>query len=337
MAIGHRRHVPRKQRCFLTRVNGYTKEGTPITNIITSSILDTQQDTPINFDISRIVRDWLEDPAKNLGLIIRVTNDDKEYEDLMKQSNKLTNALTNSTYGRDLNLDHVRLKRSFMHKSDAEDSWLRKRPSLTLYFADKADRHNVKRADEPDSDMEGAQADAPNPISDSSGQEETTASTPSNSQSANKSIAKSTASNQRLTLTTNRPKSQPTGRNPSSRNTAPTTKRPTSNKQNHKSEKCKVMPMTVNFDEVGWSSWIIAPANFISNFCAGDCSFPLADHQNSTNHAIIQGIFHSVGRNIPRTCCAPVKLGKMAILFQLDHSVQLKYYDDMIVESCGCL
>lgn len=101
--------------------------------------------------------------------------------------------------------------------------------------------------------------------------------------------------------------------------------------------KCSKRTMSINFDEVGWSSWIIAPQSYTADYCAGDCSFPMDDNQNATNHAIIQSIFHSVGRVVPRSCCAPTKLSSVALLYQLDGSVQVKKYDDMIVESCGCL
>lgn len=101
-------------------------------------------------------------------------------------------------------------------------------------------------------------------------------------------------------------------------------------------DKCSMRSLSINFDDMGWSSWIIAPTSYYANYCAGDCSFPLMDQQNATNHAIIQSIFHSVGRLTPRSCCAPTKLGKMAILYQLDGTVQMRHYDDMIVESCGC-
>lgn len=102
-------------------------------------------------------------------------------------------------------------------------------------------------------------------------------------------------------------------------------------------DKCGKRMLSINFDEVGWSSWIIAPQAYFANYCYGDCTLPMADNANATNHAIIQSIFHSVGRIVPRSCCAPTKLGRMAILYQLDGGVQMRHYDDMIVESCGCL
>lgn len=102
-------------------------------------------------------------------------------------------------------------------------------------------------------------------------------------------------------------------------------------------DKCSKRSLNINFDEVGWSSWIIAPHSYYANFCSGDCNWPLSDTQNSTNHAIIQAIYRSVGRLVPKSCCAPVKLGRMAILYQLDGIVQMRQYDDMIVEACGCL
>lgn len=339
IATGH--HIPFYQKLYILSVNGYDEHKTPITSIIGTLRLDTRYSTPITFDISKYVKMWLSYPEKNYGIIVRVYNDDPEY-DKMKQSKQSSNASSTTTEDdRDAVLEHVRLKRGFRSTSDSEDSWLRQEPLLTLYLGppdSSVTRNNVKRADNPDLDnMEGVQADAPDLSSDASSLDETTT-----TQSAtNKPNARSSTSGKqregRQMTTEARPQSLNGRTISSSRSTA--TQRPRSNKQQkqQKVEKCHVHTMTINFDEVGWSNWIIAPSSFSANYCMGDCSFPLADHQNSTNHAIIQAIFHSVGRNIPRTCCAPTKLGRMAILHQLDHAVQMKYYDDMLVEECGCL
>ncbi|CAL8315890.1 unnamed protein product [Merluccius merluccius] len=61
----------------------------------------------------------------------------------------------------------------------------------------------------------------------------------------------------------------------------------------------------VDFSDVGWNEWIVAPPGYNAFYCQGECPFPLADHLNSTNHAIVQTLVNSVNSNIPRACCVP--------------------------------
>ena len=39
---------------------------------------------------------------------------------------------------------------------------------------------------------------------------------------------------------------------------------------------CKKKRLRVNFDEIGWSEWIIAPDYLDAFYCDGSCSFPIA-------------------------------------------------------------
>ena len=36
---------------------------------------------------------------------------------------------------------------------------------------------------------------------------------------------------------------------------------------------CKRKDMRIDFDEIGWSSWIIAPSSFDAFYCAGQCGY----------------------------------------------------------------
>uniref|UniRef100_A0A8C6WR62 Bone morphogenetic protein 2b n=1 Tax=Neogobius melanostomus TaxID=47308 RepID=A0A8C6WR62_9GOBI len=77
------------------------------------------------------------------------------------------------------------------------------------------------------------------------------------------------------------------------------TRRKHRRKQNKAS--CRRNDLYVDFSDVGWNEWIV-----------GECPFPLADHLNSTNHAIVQTLVNSYEKVI------------------------LKNYQDMVVEGCGC-
>ncbi|KAM6973560.1 bone morphogenetic protein 16 [Aplochiton taeniatus] len=101
--------------------------------------------------------------------------------------------------------------------------------------------------------------------------------------------------------------------------------------------RCRRHPLYVDFNEVGWHKWIIAPSGYDAFFCLGECRFPLADHMNSSSHAMVQTLVNSVNGAVPRACCVPTSLSPIALLY-LDPQdrVVLKNYQDMVVEGCGC-
>lgn len=101
---------------------------------------------------------------------------------------------------------------------------------------------------------------------------------------------------------------------------------------------CSRHKMYVNFEEVGWSDWIVAPPGYNAYFCQGDCKFPLADHLNTTNHAIVQTLMNSMSpTTVPKACCVPTQLNSISMLYlDVNLRVVLKNYKDMEVVGCGC-
>ncbi|XP_014674784.1 PREDICTED: bone morphogenetic protein 2-like [Priapulus caudatus] len=108
-------------------------------------------------------------------------------------------------------------------------------------------------------------------------------------------------------------------------------------KGSHKNN-CRRHNLYVDFRDVGWDDWIVAPPGYQAFYCKGDCPFPLADHLNSTNHAIVQTLVNSVSpAAVPRACCVPTDLSPISMLYLDEHEkVVLKNYQDMVVEGCGC-
>ena len=109
-------------------------------------------------------------------------------------------------------------------------------------------------------------------------------------------------------------------------------------KKKKRKNQCRRHPLYVDFKDVGWSDWIIAPPGYDAYFCHGDCPFYLPDHLNATNHAIVQRLVHSVDpQAAPSPCCVPTELSDIAMLY-LDEfqKVTLKNYQDMVVLACGC-
>ncbi|XP_023655342.1 growth/differentiation factor 5 [Paramormyrops kingsleyae] len=102
--------------------------------------------------------------------------------------------------------------------------------------------------------------------------------------------------------------------------------------------RCNRKQLHVNFKEMGWDDWIIAPLEYDAFHCDGVCEFPIRSHLEPTNHAIIQTLMNSMDPDsTPPTCCVPTRLSPISILYiDSSNNVVYKQYEDMVVESCGC-
>ncbi|XP_051500387.1 bone morphogenetic protein 2b [Myxocyprinus asiaticus] len=112
---------------------------------------------------------------------------------------------------------------------------------------------------------------------------------------------------------------------------------PKQRRKQHQRTNCRRHALYVDFSDVGWNEWIVAPPGYHAFYCHGECPFPLSDHLNSTNHAIVQTLVNSVNSNIPKACCVPTELSPISLLYLDEYEkVILKNYQDMVVEGCGC-
>ncbi|XP_058398626.1 growth/differentiation factor 2 [Diceros bicornis minor] len=105
------------------------------------------------------------------------------------------------------------------------------------------------------------------------------------------------------------------------------------------SNHCQKTSLRVNFEDIGWDSWIIAPKEYDAYECKGGCFFPLADDVTPTKHAIVQTLVHlKFPMKVGKACCVPTKLSPISILYKDDMGVPtLKYhYEGMSVAECGC-
>nr|BAX00828.1 Bone morphogenetic protein 3b-2 [Cyprinus carpio] len=102
---------------------------------------------------------------------------------------------------------------------------------------------------------------------------------------------------------------------------------------------CSRRYLRVDFADIGWSEWILAPKAFDAYYCAGTCGFPIPKVAHPSNHATIQSIVRAVGivPGVPEPCCVPDKMSSLAVLF-LDSSrnMVVKIYPSMSVETCAC-
>ncbi|XP_040572440.1 bone morphogenetic protein 4 [Lepeophtheirus salmonis] len=104
-----------------------------------------------------------------------------------------------------------------------------------------------------------------------------------------------------------------------------------------KRQYCTRHELYVDFSAVGWNDWIVAPPGYHAYYCSGECPFPLSDHYNATNHAIVQNLLNSVQPSVPKPCCVPTELSPISMLYLDEYEkVVLKNYQNMVVETCGC-
>nr|XP_015832507.2 inhibin subunit beta Ab [Nothobranchius furzeri] len=98
----------------------------------------------------------------------------------------------------------------------------------------------------------------------------------------------------------------------------------------------------VNFKDIGWNDWIIAPSGYHANYCEGDCPNHMASIGTSTlsfhsaviNHYRMRG--YGPFQNT-KSCCVPTRLRAMSMLYyNEEQKIIKKDVQNMIVEDCGC-
>ncbi|KAK2859779.1 hypothetical protein Q5P01_004399 [Channa striata] len=98
----------------------------------------------------------------------------------------------------------------------------------------------------------------------------------------------------------------------------------------------------VNFKDIGWNDWIIAPPGYHANYCEGECPSHVASIAGSTlsfhstviSHYRMRG--YSPFQNL-RSCCVPTRLRAMSMLYyNEEQKIIKKDIQNMIVEECGC-
>ncbi|KAE8618762.1 hypothetical protein XENTR_v10009491 [Xenopus tropicalis] len=109
-------------------------------------------------------------------------------------------------------------------------------------------------------------------------------------------------------------------------------------RRNAKGNYCKKTPLYIDFGEIGWNSWIIAPQGYEAYECRGVCSYPLTEHVTPTKHAIVQTLVHMKNaQKASKACCVATKLDPISILYLDAGVVTYKFkYEGMVVAECGC-
>ncbi|NP_001079065.1 nodal homolog 3-B precursor [Xenopus laevis] len=100
--------------------------------------------------------------------------------------------------------------------------------------------------------------------------------------------------------------------------------------------KCKKVDMFVDFQKIGWGSWIVYPKAYNAYRCESTCAVPLNETENATNHSYIKSLL-PLSDMERKECpsCVPVKMMSMSMLYYENEDFILRHHEEMIVEECG--
>ncbi|XP_068610782.1 nodal-related 2 [Brachionichthys hirsutus] len=100
---------------------------------------------------------------------------------------------------------------------------------------------------------------------------------------------------------------------------------------------CRRVDLQVDFNQIGWGSWIVFPKKYNAYRCEGACPGPLGEDLNPTNHAYMQSLlqYYHADRVTP-PCCAPTKTSPLSMLYYENGQMLLRHHEDMVVDTCGC-
>ncbi|VDL62586.1 unnamed protein product [Nippostrongylus brasiliensis] len=87
---------------------------------------------------------------------------------------------------------------------------------------------------------------------------------------------------------------------------------------------CQKRGLAVDFKELGWGRWVIAPASFEAGFCSGTCPTPLPK-------TLLQS------PTMAPVCCSPQSSRSLTVFYrdELGRST-VRNFEDMIIEACTC-
>ncbi|KAK7125256.1 hypothetical protein R3I93_020823 [Phoxinus phoxinus] len=104
-------------------------------------------------------------------------------------------------------------------------------------------------------------------------------------------------------------------------------------------EDCRIAEMRVEFKDIGWDNFVLAPAGYQAYTCRGVCDYPLAPEVTPTKHAIIQALLNLKSpQKAQKACCVPTELKPISLLYLNDNGVVVlnNKYEGMVVKECGC-
>ncbi|XP_045925599.1 growth/differentiation factor 2 [Micropterus dolomieu] len=121
-------------------------------------------------------------------------------------------------------------------------------------------------------------------------------------------------------------------------NEIPEAQHPRRQKRKAEREYCRRTSLKVNFKDIGWDSWIVAPPEYDAFECRGLCYHPLTDESTPSKHALIQTLINIRNpKKANMACCVPIRLDPITVMYQENGRLTIRYlYEEMKVAECGC-
>ena len=99
---------------------------------------------------------------------------------------------------------------------------------------------------------------------------------------------------------------------------------------------CALRDLWVDFEELGWSQWIVHPRKYNARTCTGRCPSPVDWMYEPTNHAMIQSMVRLGDKRVERPCCVPITLERLSVLYLDGQDLVVRRHSNMIASKCGC-
>lgn len=98
----------------------------------------------------------------------------------------------------------------------------------------------------------------------------------------------------------------------------------------------------INFQDIGWSDWILHPSGYHAYFCRGSCSTAASlTTGGSSYNNVIRKLLAKDGsqqRSKIVPCCSPTQLAPLQLLYiNTNNTITQKTLPNMVVEACGCM
>ena len=98
---------------------------------------------------------------------------------------------------------------------------------------------------------------------------------------------------------------------------------------------CCRRPLEVNFQDIGWDDWIIAPPKYEAYYCDGACPH---NFKPAHTFALIKTALRMFNpAAAPAPCCSATRLSPLNLLhYDEDGNLVVSVHEDMVVEECKC-